>query len=479
MSQNESGLGRRDVLKRIGLTAVVVGPGMSILNACATSSSDKKDTPAATGAAKDPKNPFGVDAAKPLDVVIFNGGYKDLYAKLGHEPMYVKSFPGVKVNHESVVDLTTVKPRFTSGTNLPDVVDNSGTGAMDFGSLASSGGMVDLTSFWATPSIDDPTKTLKDIVLPGTVESGLVNGKPYQMNYVATTFGLWYNKKLFADNGWEVPKTADEFKALCEKIKAKGIVPFAYAGKNAAYYQYGVFMQSLAKLAGNQAVIDIDNLKEGAWSTDAVKTVITFWNEITTKYSKPEYQGLIHTQVQTLHKQNKIAFYPSGDWLENEMKDTKGAEGFEYAVAALPDLGGDKLPYPALRVSPGEPFFVSAKSANSNGGLEYLRLMLSKEGAQAFYKNAGSITVVQNALEGVTLSPGGQSASDATKAAGTNIITYFNFQGWYGDFDTALRNLTNKVSYGGGSVADFITAVQKAADKTSKDPKVKKQNRTV
>src|SRR3954447_25423855 len=238
-------------------------------------------------------------------------------------------------------------------------------------------------------------------------------------------------------------------------------------------------MQSLAKSAATQAVIDIHRLKEGACPTDAVKTVITFWNEITTKYSKPEYQGLIHTQVQTLHKQNKIAFYPSGDWLENEMKDTKGAEGFEYAVAALPDLGGDKLPYPALRVSPGEPFFVSAKSANSNGGLEYLRLMLSKEGAQAFYKNAGSITVVQNALEGVTLSPGGQSASDATKAAGTNIITYFNFQGWYGDFDTALRNLTNKVSYGGGSVADFITAVQKAADKTSKDPKVKKQNRTV
>ncbi|GAB3663758.1 N-acetylglucosamine/diacetylchitobiose ABC transporter substrate-binding protein [Actinocorallia lasiicapitis] len=478
MSQETSGLGRRDVLKRIGLTAVVVGPGASILSACATSGDDGKGTTDTSANTSDPKNPFGVEKGKALDVVIFNGGYKDQYAKLGHEPVYATAWEA-KVNHTSVVDLTTYRARFSSGTQLPDVVDNSGTGAMDFGSLASSGAMVDLTEFWDSPSYDDPSKKIKDTVLPGTVEVGLVNGKPYQMNYVATTFGLWYNKKLFADNGWEVPKTGDEFKALCEKIQAKGIVPFAYAGKNAAYYQYAVFVQSIAKLAGNQAVIDLDNLKEGAWSTEAVKKVVTFWNEITTKYSKPEYEGMIHTQVQTLHKQNKIAFYPSGDWLENEMKATNGAAGFEYAIAPLPDLGGEQLAFPALRINAGEPFFVAAKSANPKGGLEYLRIMLSKQGAKDFYKNAGSLTVVQDALEGVTLSPGGQSVADATKAAGSNLITTFQFQGWYGDFDLALRTLTNKVSYGGGSVDDFVAGAQKAADKTAKDPKVKKQTRTV
>jgi raffinose/stachyose/melibiose transport system substrate-binding protein len=37
--------------------------------------------------------------------------------------------------------------------------------------------------------------------------------------------GVFYNKKLFADNGWKVPQTWAEFEKLCADIKAKGITP--------------------------------------------------------------------------------------------------------------------------------------------------------------------------------------------------------------------------------------------------------------
>lgn len=38
----------------------------------------------------------------------------------------------------------------------------------------------------------------------------------------ANTMGIMYNKKYFADNGLEIPKTWDEFITLCQTIKDKG-----------------------------------------------------------------------------------------------------------------------------------------------------------------------------------------------------------------------------------------------------------------
>jgi N-acetylglucosamine transport system substrate-binding protein len=477
MSEVKSqGIDRRQLLQRVGLTALIAGPGISMLSACATggSTNSTSTVKSNTGNAA---NPFGVKAGAPLDVVIFKGGYSDDYATQSHEVLYVKAFPGVKVTHEGIVAIgKTLQPRFTGGTQIPDVIDNSGTDLMDNAALVAAGQMQDLTQFWAAPSVDDPKVTVKDSVLAGAMESGVLAGKPYLMNYVATTYGLWYNQALFDSNGWTAPKTFDEFKALCEKIKAKGITPFAYAGKNASYYMYWLIEMTAAKLGGNQVLLDIDNLKDGAWTADPVKKAAAAWAEICQKYSDKSYLGLIHTQVQTLQDQDKVAFYPSGDWLENEMKKIAPAT-FKYTIAALPDVGGDQMPYPAIRVAPGEAFFVGAKGANPAGGMEYLRRMLSKEGAQGFFQKAGGMTVVKGALEGLQLSAGATSVVAAQKAAGAGIITDSRFENWYKQLETELRTQTNLLCYGGGTADAFCTNMQKAADKIKADSSITKQTR--
>ncbi|MDB5054537.1 MAG: extracellular solute-binding protein [Bacilli bacterium] len=54
------------------------------------------------------------------------------------------------------------------------------------------------------------------------------DGKVYGISAGATTTGIVYNKKAFADAGiTSIPKTLDEFYAAAEKLKAKGIVPLA------------------------------------------------------------------------------------------------------------------------------------------------------------------------------------------------------------------------------------------------------------
>ncbi|MEV0973110.1 N-acetylglucosamine/diacetylchitobiose ABC transporter substrate-binding protein [Microtetraspora glauca] len=472
---------RRQMMHRIGLTALVAGPAAGLLSACATSGGGSSEpTPsAAAGAAKSETNPFGVKADAPLEVVIFKGGYSDEYATQSHEPLYVKEFPKAKITHQGIQTIAqTLTPRFASG-DVPDVVNNSGTDNLDTGSLVAAGQLLDLTPLFEAPSIDDPSKKVKDTIVPGTIESGLAGdpAKPYILNYVFTAYGLWYDAKLFEKEGWTPPKTFDEFKTLADQIKAKGMTPYAYAGKNASYYQYWMILITAAKIAGNQVLIDIDNLVDGAWTNDAVKQAAAAWAEIG-KYMDKSYEGLIHTQVQTQQNQGKVALYPSGSWLESEQaKDTPAT--FEYAMAATPSVGAsDAMPYGAIRAVASEPFVLAAKGKNVNGGLEYMRVMLSKEAAKSFTEKTKSLTVVVGATEGLTLSPGVESVVAAQNAAGANVVTWSNFEQWYKELETELRKQTNALMFGRITADQFCANMQKAADKTKADSSITKQKRT-
>lgn len=62
---------------------------------------------------------------------------------------------------------------------------------------------------------------------------------PVKNNSVAMFF---YDKEMWAEKGYEIPKTIDELEALCEQMKADGITPFALANQpqwtGSMYYMY-------------------------------------------------------------------------------------------------------------------------------------------------------------------------------------------------------------------------------------------------
>jgi N-acetylglucosamine transport system substrate-binding protein len=470
-------LNRRQLLRRIGMTALIAGPGVTMLGACATSGGAGDTKKSDIKAGKDPVNPFSVSATAPLEVVIFKGGLGDDYATQVHEPAYQKKFPQAKIKHIGIQEIgKTLRPRFAGGTP-PDVVANSGADMMDAGALVAENQLLDLTPLFDAPSIDDPNKKVRDTLIPGAVEAGSINGKPYQMMYVASSYGLWYDAKLFEKEGWTPPKTFDEFKTLADKIKAKGITPYGYAGKNAAYYQFWMILITAAKLGGNEVLINIDNLADGAWTADPVKQSAAAWAEIG-KYMDNSFLGLIHTEVQTRQNKGKIAFYPSGSWLENEQKSAT-PKGFEYAMAPTPSLTpSDKLPYEAIRVAAGEAYFVSAQGKNTAGGMEYLRIMHSKEGAKGFFEKSGNMPVVTGATDGLQLSPGNASVVAAQKAAGNNVVSKSFFEEWYKELYDELFNQTNQLMFGKINADQFCANMQKAADKIKKDSSIKKQTRS-
>ncbi|MFG1885345.1 N-acetylglucosamine/diacetylchitobiose ABC transporter substrate-binding protein [Micromonospora sp. NPDC049102] len=474
--EHPAALDRRTVLRRAAAVGMLATPAIGLLSACATSSGGDKDNEKAAEGTKSEKNPLGVKDDAPIEVIIFNGGYGEKYATDVHEPLYKKAFPKAEIKHQSTQAVSTVlQPRFASG-NPPEFVNNSGEKLIDFGSLVADGQLQDLTELWDAPSVDDATKKVRDTVVPGTVEAGSFNGKPYVLYYVSTVFGIWYSAKLFKDNGWAPAKTWDDFIKLLTAIKAKGITPYGYAGANAAYYQWNVILTQAAKIGGVDVLKNIDNLEDGAWKQDAVKQAATAWAEVGAKFSDKSFEGLKHTDVQLRQNQYKVALYPSGDWLEGEQKQDTPA-GFDYQLMPVPSLtASDKLPATALRATAGEGYFVSAKSKNPKGGLEYMRQMLSVAGAKGFTEVVKAPTVVTAGSEGFAFPPGVASSQAALKAAGQDVFNLY-FDGWYKELDTEARSATNELMFGRINADAFVERIQKRADAIKKDSSVAKFKR--
>jgi N-acetylglucosamine transport system substrate-binding protein len=474
MSVPEDNLTRRTVLRRAATAGLLATPAAGLLSACVGGGSE--DKPKQAEGAKSADNPLGVKEDADLEVVIFNGGLGTKYATDVHIPSYQKKFPKAHVKFSQTEEISTVlQPRFSSNTP-PDMVNNSGSKLMDTGALVQAGQIADLTDLYEAPSLDIAGKKVKDTLVAGTIEQGTFNGKPYVLNYAFTVYGMWYDSALFTKNGWTAPKTWSEFTALCDKLKAAGMTPYSYAGANAAYYQYLVILTSAAKIGGPDVLKNIDNLEDGAWQVDAVKQAATAWGEIGAKYGNKAHLGQRHTEVQLQHNQGKVGFYPSGSWLENEQaKDTPPT--FQYAVSALPSVtGSDKLPSAAIYASAGEIYFASAKGKNPRGAMEYLRHMLSKEGARGFTQLTKVLTVVKGATEGLSISPGLTSGGALLAAAGDNVLSY-RWPDWYKKMDDECRSATNELMFSGGTGAKFVERMQKVADAVKKDSSIEKFKR--
>ncbi|MFF3274724.1 N-acetylglucosamine/diacetylchitobiose ABC transporter substrate-binding protein [Streptomyces chrestomyceticus] len=476
-----SDFSRRDLIKRAAALGIVTVPAMSALSACA-SSGDGGGEKVEKGE-KSAKNPLAVNDSAALDVVIFDGGFGDKYAK-DAQAEYVAAFPKTKgkVKLASTQKIqSTLQPRFNGG-NPPDLVDNSGAEQMDFGTLVSKNQLADLTPLLDAPSMDDPNKKVRDTLRPGVVEMGQFGGKEtWIMYYAYTVYGVWYSKtnlKKVADA--EYPETWDEMLAVCEKAKKKGVAGWTYPGKYPYYLPFSLY-PFIAKIGGAEVLRKIDNLEPNAWKDPAVKAAFDAYYELYKKgYVLKGSPGLDHLQSQKAWAEGKALFIPNGSWVENESAQQIGKNpDFQLSVGAPSSLSGsDKMPFGTIWASGGEPYIVPRQAKNVPGGMEMLRIMLSKKSSQNFIKQVSSLTSLNGGTEGLKLPPGLDSAQQALQKAGQNIVNP-RIQDWY----VALQKEKIGVGALGEMMAgrmtpdEAINKIQKYADETREDSSVKKYKR--
>ena len=160
-------------------------------------------------------------------------------------------------------EATGIKVELTTDKNLEDVL----TGPMQNGEypdvvhlatgrpaalteqLVKSNGIYPLTTTLAT-TIPGETVTVSEKIAGGFTDNNICAPYGDGVTYLAPMFyspcGLFYNAKLFEDNGWTVPTTWDEMWALGDVAAEQGIALFTYP--TAGYYD--AFMFALMNAIG-------------------------------------------------------------------------------------------------------------------------------------------------------------------------------------------------------------------------------------
>ncbi|MEU3742645.1 MULTISPECIES: N-acetylglucosamine/diacetylchitobiose ABC transporter substrate-binding protein [unclassified Streptomyces] len=468
-------INRRDVMKRAAATSLLAVPAMGALSSCASGGGDENK---AEKGEKSKKNPLGVKTDAGLGVYIFNGGYGDKYAQFVTD-MYKKKYPKSDAGQKATTKIATqLQPKIVRGKPTADVVNNSGADQMNIGKLVHNKQVADLSELLSAPSWDDPSVTVRETLVPVVEQMGTFGSKEvYQLNIALTVYGNWYSKKLLEQGlDTEYPKTWDEMLAVCKKAKAKGIHGWSYPGGHPRYVFFSMYAM-FAQRGGRDVTDAMDYLEPDAWKNDAVKDVFEAWEELVAKkYVLTGFDGTeAHTEMQTAWtKGGKCVFVPNGSWVENEAKDTTPKD-FEMTVGATPSLdSGDKLPFGTLYAPAGEPFIVPAKAQNVQGGMEWLRMMYSKEAALNLFKDVGSMPVVKGAIDGEKLPSGTASAQAAIKAAGSNIVIP-KFFDWYNElFREDFNNMIAKFMLGQIGTKQAMETMQKASDRIKNDPDITK-----
>ena len=137
---------------------------------------------------------------------------------------FMQENPDIKVEYEIKTPdnyLSLLTTAIQAG-EAPDLFWHHGTATTDMANLTRQGALMDLTG---KVDVGGYSQMSRDKV---TWE-----GKLYQTPAATIdTRAAFYNKDLFAKQGWSVPKTFDEFEALLAKIKSAGFIPLSLAGRD-------------------------------------------------------------------------------------------------------------------------------------------------------------------------------------------------------------------------------------------------------
>lgn len=248
---------------------------------------------------------------------------------------FEKKYPKVTVNFSAVpnenynqarsarltagsVDIVVAFPR-----EVPSYVPASNEG--DDARLADQGGYLDLTS---QPFL----KKINPTVLAATKYKGKNYTVPTGLSYYT---GMFYNKKIFAENNLQVPTTWSDLMKTCDALKAKGIVPLGIAGKDSAgvmtlgvasgLYPSADEMNTLAKdLYAGKAKLNAGKQLE------VLKRVQTLYG-----YAEPNFAGVSYATMTADFVNGKFAMMPDGTWNTTTLQKS-GAGKLDFGYAPLP-----------------------------------------------------------------------------------------------------------------------------------------------
>lgn len=181
----------------------------------------------------------------------------------------------------------------------------------------------------------------------------VVDGKIYAVESTTNVIGAIYKKKLFADMGLSVPTCYDEFIDICEKLKAKNIIPLMGGFKEDWTTQmltHQSINQCLGEAGKTSKLFEKAELK---FSDPLYKKALGYFEDFVKKgYYGPKPLAIDAATASILIAQGKAGILIQGNWQLADIRktDKDGEYGFfavpfnkkgetQYITASIPATG--------------------------------------------------------------------------------------------------------------------------------------------
>ncbi|MGW1539351.1 ABC transporter substrate-binding protein [Streptomyces sp. NPDC002309] len=405
------GPSRRTLLRGVG-GAAALGAGIPLLSACGGS-----------GTAADPKTvTVGSKASDPVP----KKAYADMYAAFKKQ-----SGLTVAVNTKDSNTFQEQINSYLQGT--PDDVFTWFAGyRMQF--FAAKGLATPVDEVWEKIGGNFP-EAMKAL-------SKGEDGKYYFVPLYTYPWAIFYRKSVFAEKGYEVPTTWDDFIALCKRMQKDGLVPIAFGDKD-AWPALGTFDQINFRKNGYDFHVDLMAGK-ASWTDAKVRAAFDLWAEILPYHQEGAIGRTWQDAAQTLVAK-KAGMYLLGTFVAQQFTNEADLEDLDFF--AFPEI--DPAFGQETVEAPTDGFMMSKSPKNKDGSLLLMEYLGSPEAEETYLASDPS------------------SVAASTKA---DTSSYTPLQKKSYDMISGAKNLTQFMDR--DSRPDFTsTVMQPALQKFIRDPK--------
>ncbi|PSJ62416.1 ABC transporter substrate-binding protein [Pseudaminobacter soli (ex Li et al. 2025)] len=238
----------------------------------------------------------------------------------------------------------------------------------------------DVSDVWKENGLDD---TLKSAAASMTID-----GKKWGVPYTYYQWGIYYRKDIFEKQGIAVPKTWDELKAACAKLKAAGIAPFAI-GTKPLWPTGGWFDYMDLRVNGYEFHMDLTAGKV-PYTDPKVKAVFAKWAELV----KPGYFVKNHAALEwqdavPLFVQGKAAMYLMGNFAVDVMKNG-GLKPEQIGFMQFPEITPG---LPMAEDAPTDTIHIPSGAKNKEDAKKFLAFLAKPETQTKMNATLGQLPV--------------------------------------------------------------------------------------
>ncbi|GGD86366.1 ABC transporter substrate-binding protein [Paenibacillus nasutitermitis] len=258
---------------------------------------------------------------------------------------------------------------------------------------------------------------LGDMFEEGTYNGMVIDGKTYMIPTAGdVTNVMFYNKKIFADQGLQPPTTWDEFLALCEKLKTANITPIA-AGNKDLWPAGNWIAHLLSRVVGEQAYSEVLQLKQPFNSPDFV-TAYGYVKQLWDKgYLNDSVNAIADNEGDMLFFNGKAAMHPIGSWLVPTAVEE--APELELGYFNLPSIASGKGDQNSV-IGVLNGMVVNKNSKLLDEAIAFMKLYSSDESSKKLTA-AGAVPITKTGIDKTAMHPLSLSLNELMQNAPTLI----------------------------------------------------------